>query len=149
MSKNKTEVNPELLPATSEIGKGLEKINEKLKTLKRIQESVYKTTGKLAGFTTNLKDETKTTELIKMFSAVQGRAEAYDKAAASLGYETFPVFKLEGSTVDEWRDDIKLRIDIIENKERLDELNSIKKDLEGLMDKEDKLAMIKARLEKI
>lgn len=126
---------------------GIEVLNSKIDALKHIQESVYKTGGKLAGFNNNIKDEMSIMELIKMGSSVKAREEHYTEYANKmLKLRTFPVFKLDGYTLEEYTSDITLRIAILENKERLDALNELKKEYTELMDKEDRKAILAAKL---
>lgn len=121
-------------------------INEKIAKLKHIQDSVYKTPGRIqmAGGEKDIKVETSVTELVKAFSSVLFRAKAIDEAYTALGLDgkQRPVTKVDGGTVEEWTEDIKLRIAIIEQKETLDKLQSYKKQWEELMDKEDRKAML-------
>jgi hypothetical protein len=136
-----------VLALTGVLG-GIDLVNQRIADLKHIQESVYKTTGKISGFANKIQDETNISELIKMYSSVAGRAASYNAAAKDLELTTVPVFKLEGSTVKEYKHDVQLRIAIIANKETLDELNAIKKEYTELMDKEDRMALLAKRLEK-
>ena len=136
-----------VLALTGVLG-GIELVNQRIADLKHIQESVYKTTGKIPGFPNKIQDETSISELVKMYSAIAGRDASYSAAADDLGLKTVPVFKIEGSTVKEFKHDVQLRIAIIANKETLDELNSIKKEYTELMDKEDRMALLAKKLEK-
>jgi hypothetical protein len=107
-------------------------LDEKIKSLKHIEETVYKTTGNLEGFP-DIKLEVKKENLIRAMSSVLGRAEQYEKAAKHLGETTYPVFAVSGGNVDQWTHDIKLRIAIIEHKETLDKLNEFKKTIGGFL----------------
>lgn len=129
---------------------GIKAVNAQIAKLKHINESVYKTTGRVTGFGNKIQDETSIPELIKMFSSVKGRGKAYDEAAEELlGRDaTYPIFKLEGGSVDEFKHDITLRIDIISNKERLDELTAIKKDFTELMDRDDRMQLLVEKMKK-
>lgn len=141
--------NDKQLEATSSnpIFLGLEKVKAELANLQKIQESVYKTNGSVAGFSRKVQDETDIPTLIKMYSSVRGKKEAYDAAAEELGLKRYPVFKLEGGTKEEWKADIELRINILNTKQRYDKLTGIKKKLEDLMGKEEKLAIVMKELE--
>jgi hypothetical protein len=55
-------------------------LDQEIGKLKVISESVYKTTGNLEGFG-DIKAETKVENLIRAFSSVKGREEAYNKRA--------------------------------------------------------------------
>lgn len=149
MSKKDKPTSELALPTTS-VFEGIEAVNKQIEKLKHISDSVYKTNGKVPGFSTNLQNETNVSELIKMYSSVAGREAAYNSAALELlGSEaTYPVFKLEGATSLDYKADIRLRIDIINNKTRLDELTAIKKEYTELMDKQDRMKLLAKKLEK-
>lgn len=127
----------------------IEVVNQRIASLKHIEDKVYKTTGKVPGFSSNIQTETNVSELIKMYSSVSGREKAYNEAAADLGLETYPLFKLEGGTGADYAADVKLRIAIINNQATLDELNAIKKELTELMGTEDRLQLLSQRLQKL
>lgn len=145
MSKQDKKANELAIPG---VVQGIELVNVELKKLKSISESVYKTPGRITGFPNSLQNETSISELIKMFSSVQARETAYDNAQTLLAIDSAPVFKVDGGTAKEFEHDIKLRIAIIQNKERLDELTAIKDEYTQLMDKEDRKALLDARLRK-
>jgi len=150
MSKKDKPTSELALPTTS-VFEGIELVNKQIEKLKHISDSVYKTNGKVPGFTKNIQDETNISELIKMYSSVAGREVAYNNAALELlGTEaTYPVFKLEGATSADYKTDIRLRIDIINHKTRLDELTAIKKEYTELMDKQDRMKLLAKKLESI
>lgn len=126
----------------------LQLIKEEINKLKHISESVYKTNGNVEPFE-NLQNLTSEQDLIKMYSAVRNRKIAYDDAADELNRRTVPVFKFEGSTLDDWKHDVELRLAIIEQKSTLDELTELKKGYEELMDKDDKMALLQSKQAKL
>jgi DNA polymerase III epsilon subunit-like protein len=69
-------------------------------------------------------------------------AKAIQNAYNEFGITTHPIVKVEGFTEEEWKQDCLLRIQIIEQKDKLDELNEMKKEWEELLDKEDRKAML-------
>lgn len=89
-------------------------LNEKLKALKTVTECAYKTNGQLAGFG-DIKAETKVENLIRAYSSVRGRENAYNEAAKELGLTSFPVFNESGGTAADWKQDILLRKAVIEH----------------------------------
>jgi hypothetical protein len=117
------------------------KLESKIKELDHITDSKYKTSGKLDGFG-NVKEETSIGNLIKAFSSVSARAKAYAEAAEALSIETFPVFELNGGTVEDWKTDIQLRIAIIQHKETLDKLQSYRDKMKEFLSKEDQKALL-------
>jgi len=102
----------------------IEVLNQKLAALKHINECVYKTNGEMKPFG-NLKDEMKVENLIRMYSSIRSREKTYNEAAAEMGLKSYPVFSDNGTAAD-WKQDILLRKDIIEQKETLDKLNEFK-----------------------
>lgn len=149
MSKSeKNQTSALAIQDSSTIADGLAIIQEELKKLKHIQESVYKTSGTIGGFKNKIENESSITELIKMASSIVGRERTYNEAAESLGLSQYPVFSCDGGKKDEWLADIKLRIDILQTKERYDELKGYEKDLTDLMDKDDKKRILFKKLEK-
>lgn len=133
-----------------DVFEGINIVNKEIDSLKHITDSVYKTNGNIPGFATSIHNESKIDELIKMYSSVAGREVAYNNAAEELlGKEaTYPVFKLNGYTSNDFKADIKLRIDIINHKTKLDELQAIKKEFTELMDKQDRMKLLAQRLVK-
>lgn len=138
------------LTVKSSVTDVIDAINAKIKALKHIQDSVYKTPGNVqtSAGQKNIKDEKNITELVKAFASIKARATAMEDAYAELGMKEFPVVKVDGGTVEEWKDDIILRIQIIEQKETLDELNTYKKEWEELMDKEDRKELLLKKMKK-
>jgi hypothetical protein len=150
MAKN--QATSTALTVQSTVPDALEAINKKIAALKHIQESVYVTSKKISTSSgqKDIENETSVTELVKAYSGILFRAKAIDEAYVDLFPEmtTRAVTKVDGSTVEDWKKDILLRIAIIEQKETLDELTGLKKEWEGLMDKEDKKAMLIKKMEK-
>lgn len=124
----------------------LDALNAKIKALKHIEDSVYKTSGNLDGFG-DIKAETKIENLIRAFSMIQGKAEGYAKASVELGLETVPAFQVSGGTVADWKQDIQLRINIINHKETLDKLNGFKSKMESFLSEQDKKALLIKEME--
>lgn len=133
-----------LVLASTSVPDAIAVINEKIKALKHIQDSVYVTSGSITmhGGNCNVKDETSITKLVQAYSSVLYRARAIDEAQAELGITSMPLTKVDGHTVEEWKQDIKLRLDILNQKETLDKLQGYKKQWEELMDKEDRKAIL-------
>jgi hypothetical protein len=120
----------------------IENLNKKISELKHIEESVYRTSGKLEGFVINLKEEMKIENLIKMKASLIVRKNYYDEAAKSLGRKSYPDFKVDGFSIEDWDKDIQLRIQIIEHKDTLDKLNSFKEKAAKLMSEQDQKNML-------
>jgi hypothetical protein len=133
------------LATISNVPEALQVLTEQIKSLKHIQDSVYKTNGKLTltnGGTVDLKTETSVDKVVIAFASVSLRAKAIQNAYNEFGITTHPIVKVEGFTEEEWKQDCLLRIQIIEQKDKLDELNEMKKEWEELLDQEDRKAML-------
>lgn len=133
------------------VSEGIEKVNEKLAGLQSVMETAYKTSGKvMTGYPKEVEKEEDPATLIKMYAAVTAKEEAYNNAADAIyGSEQHPVFKESDRVADDWRADIKLRVKVLRYKKTYDELTSIKKQFEELMDKEDKKAILMKRIAKL
>lgn len=143
MSKKGTE----LVISDSFTQDALAKLDAEFKNLKEIQESVYKTTGKkVPGFNNQVESETSIGQLIMMYSSVAGRDEGYIKAMTELGIEIAPEFKLEGYSRSNWKDDINLRISIMQTQERYNNLSELKKEANALMSNEDRKRILAAKI---
>lgn len=110
-------------------------LDAKIKSMKHIEETPYKTNGNLANFD-DLRTETNISTLIKMYSSVSNREKAYNTAAEELGLVTYPMFT-EGGTSADWKHDIKLRIQIIEHKDNMDKLKNYKDRMSKFMSEQD------------
>lgn len=144
MSKKENTETGMVITTASSVPDALKALNQKLKELKHIQDSVYKTSGNVttSNGVKDIKNETNKPELVKAFSGIIARAEAIEKAYDKLAITDYPVVKIDGGTVEEWKADILLRIAIIDHKETYDSLNAIKKEWEELMDKDDRKALL-------
>jgi len=132
--------NPALLP-TTKTSDVLEQLNAKIASLKRIEESIFKTNGLLDGFG-DIKLETKIENLIRAFSSVKIRELGYNNAAAELKRKEYPAFAIGSGTADDWKHDILLRIDILEHKETLDKLNMFKNKMSKFMSEAEQKEML-------
>lgn len=117
------------------------KLEDKIKELDHITDSKYRTSGNLGEFG-DIKKETNISNLIKAFSVIMAKSIAYENAASELGIASFPVFEVNGGSVEDWKKDIQLRIAIIEHKETLDKLQSYRDKMKEFLSKEDQKAML-------
>lgn len=140
MKNKETKVTAELT-VTDKIPEILSVLDEQIGKLKTIAESVYKTAGTLDGFG-DIKAETKVENLIRAYSSVKGREDAYNNAAKDLGLNQYPQFNVNGGTAADWKQDILLRIDIITHKDKLDKLNEYKEKMSKFLSAEDQKAML-------
>ena len=144
MAKAKLEV-----AVVQSVPEALQVLNEQIKSYKHIQDSVYKTKGTLKlsdGSTVDLKTETSIDKVVMAYASVKLRATAMQNGYEDLGRQTYPVPKIDGSSLEDWKADCQLRIQIIEQKDKLDELNQMKKEWEELLDKEDRKAILMKKM---
>lgn len=119
----------------------LDKLDQALNALKKIEESPYKTSGSLDGFG-DIKSETKIENLIRAFSMVMGKSEMYTKAQQELGLTKVPIFTIGGGNVDDWKQDILLRINIITHNAKYKKLKEAKEKMAKFLSEEDQKNMI-------
>lgn len=136
----KTEKTPALVKV-NEVPEVLSLLEKEIGKLKSVSDSVYKTSGTLDGFG-DIKQETKIENLIRAYSSVKGKENAYNDAAKDLGLTTYPVFTVNGGTASDWKQDILLRIDIITHKDKLDKLTEYKEKMSKFLSAEDQKAML-------
>jgi len=116
-------------------------LESEIKSLDHITDSKYRTSGNLKGFG-DIKTETKIENLIKAYSSIAGKETMYNNAATELGLTTYPLYTVDGSDSESWKEDIMLRINIINHKEKLDKLTEFKKRTEELLSKEEQKALL-------
>lgn len=133
--------NTELALSNSQVPDVLSLLDKQIAGLKKIADSVYKTTGQLTGFG-DIKAELKLENLIRAFSMVKGKENAYNEAAKELELGTYPQFSIDGGTAADWKQDILLRIEIITHKDKLDKLNAYKEKMSKFLSEEDQKAML-------
>lgn len=111
-------------------------LNEKLASLKTITECAYKTSGNLEGFG-DIKSENKVENLIRAYSVVRTKEFAYDAAAKDLGRTTYPAFNISGGNTSDWKQDILLRIAVIEHADTQKKLQDLTDKAKAFLTKED------------
>ena len=130
-------------------------IQAELDKLKEIAASNFKTggsgAGKVGGFPRSIQDESDIPTLVRMYSAVHGKANAYDNAGAAIteqfpGFQC-PVFKEEGNTADTLKADIILKLKILSVKERREYLEGLLAEAKEFITKEDKFKMFVEKLQ--
>lgn len=105
----------------------LSALKEELANLQQIASSPFETSGDMneIGFTTNLKSELKSENLVRAFSVMCAKEKAYNDAQDRLQLKSIPAFTIAGQSVDKWEKDIKLRVQIIQIEERRKELETL------------------------
>jgi len=125
----------------------LDILKTELAALKAVTESSYKTEGSVSGV--NIQSETKIEELIKLSASVRARALAYQEELIFLGITSAPVFKIGNYTAESIITDIKLRLAVVEHKERKEELEALVKEGEKFLTEKDQFLLYQAKLAKI
>jgi hypothetical protein len=137
MSKEKKGAEIMSLATTTPTSGILDAINAQLTKLDHITESNYKTSGELEGFG-NIRTEVKIENLIRAWSSVKNREITYVDAAGDLGKTTFPVFQINGQGAAAWKEDIILRMAIIEHDSTKKKLEEFKTRAESYLSEQDK-----------
>ena len=118
----------------------LELLSAKLTELKTVTECSYKTGGKLDGFG-DIRQQTQVENLIRAFSSVQGKEEAYHKSAKALGKITYPAFSVSGGNTEAWLHDIKLRMAVIEHADTKAALEALTEEGKKFLTEKDQYAI--------
>jgi hypothetical protein len=142
MAPKKDKATTALMVKGQDVPSVLQILEEKISSLKHITDTVYKTTGNLEGFGTNIQKEMKVENLIRAFGSVMARSEVYNAAAKALGQKTYPAFEVSGGDMEAWKHDIILRINIINHQETLDKLNGYKEKMSKFLSEEDQKSML-------
>ena len=116
-------------------------LDEKLKALKHVTDTKYRTSGVLDGIG-DIKSETKVDALIRALGSVMAREEVYNRAAEELGFTTYPSFQINGCSVADWKHDIRFRIDVINHKETADKLKEYRDKMSKFLSEQDQKNML-------
>lgn len=140
MSKKETTTSIALLGA-SDVPAMLEKVNEQIKNLKGTQPDAPLTDKEIPSFG-KIDSITSVKNIIKAASSVLGRQKSYNEASKIVIPEgvKVPTFEVNGMSVKNIIEHLKLRAFEVYNKEKLKKLNNIKSTLESNLSAEAKLA---------
>ncbi len=129
----------------------LEVVKQKLAEVQKITDSVYKTPARInvGTSTVDIKTEQNVENLVVAYGIVCAKIDAVESAYTNLGITSHKVVRIDGGTKEEWTADVTLRINIINNQEKLTKLNKIKDSLTELMGKEEKAALLMNELNNI
>ena len=141
MARKSTTATEVALGTQFDVPSIIQVLDAKLNSMKHITESKYRTSGTLDGIG-DIKKETKIENLIRAYASIIAREEVYNKAAIELGITTYPTFEANGSSSEDWKRDIKLRIDIINQKETADKLTEYKDKMSKFLSAEDQKNML-------
>jgi hypothetical protein len=140
-SKKAEEMNELALGDQFSVPDVISVLDEKLKALKHVTDTKYRTSGVLDGIG-DIKSETKINTLIRAMASVLVREETYNRAAAELGLTTFPSFEVNGCSSADWKHDIRFRIDVINHKETADKLTYYKDKMSTFLSEQDQKNML-------
>ncbi len=134
----------------SDIPSMLDKVTKQIDAITVGLPSGPKTSVSLNGFGLIEKIDTVET-LIKAAATVMSKQEGYNNAVKLIldSSVKVPEFKLSGVLAEDWLLDIKARVLIVANKEKLDRLNKIKTKLEANLSAKDKFAKDMAAIQAI
>jgi hypothetical protein len=141
MARKSTTATDVALGTQFDVPSIIQVLDAKLNSMKHITESKYRTSGTLDGIG-DIKKETKIENLIRAYASIIAREEVYNRAAIELGITTYPTFEANGSSSEDWKRDIKLRIDIINQKETADKLTEYKDKMSKFLSAEDQKNML-------
>lgn len=116
-------------------------LDDKLKALKHVTDTKYRTSGVLDGIG-DIKSETKIDALIRALGSVMAREDVYNRAAEELGLTTYPSFQINGCSVADWKHDIRFRIDVINHKETADKLKEYRDKMSKFLSEQDQKNML-------
>lgn len=141
MARKSTTATDVALGTQFDVPSIIQVLDARLNSMKHITESKYRTSGTLDGIG-DIKKETKIENLIRAYASIIAREEVYNRAAIELGITTYPTFEANGSSSEDWKRDIKLRIDIINQKETADKLTEYKDKMSKFLSAEDQKNML-------
>lgn len=121
-------------------------LDAKAKQFEFIKDSKYRTSGNLEQFG-DIKNEKLIPNLIRAYSFVLAKANAYEAAAKDLGLTEYPIFEVGGGSVEDWKSDILLRKAIIEQKENSDKVQAFREKAAKFMSEADQKAMFVKEME--
>lgn len=126
-------------------------LEKKIASFKEIEESIYHISGNFdfGGAQINIQTETDIAKLIKVGAKITELEAAYiDYAENVLELRSYPVFNLNGHSATHVNEDIKLRIKVLQTKEELDQLKSLRDEAKSFMSVEDQKQMFMDKLAK-
>ena len=135
------------LTIQTEVQKKLSSIEEKIRNMEITSSTPFKTNGnfrfdEFSGVSTfNIQNVTIIDTLIKVLADINLKEEAYNKVyTEELQQKSFPVCKIFQFSVTDWRHDVKLRLNILLQQDRLKRLNEVKAKLIPFLTENDRLA---------
>lgn len=127
----------------------LDGLRNQLKELNKVTDSGYRTGGNVNEMGVDIKTETSISKLIKVHATLKASSETYDQSALELGLTEYPAWNYGGNSLNDWTQDIQLRINIITHKERKEALEGAIKEMEQFLTEEDRKAQVLAKIQKL
>jgi hypothetical protein len=115
-------------------------LQEKASKFKTLENTQFKTSGILVVFG-DIKKETSIANLIRAYSFVNGKAKTYNEAAEDLGLVEFPQFEINGGSEEDWKHDIKFRINVVQHSETMNKLKELEATATKYLSEEDQKAL--------
>lgn len=140
------------LSGSSTAREAIEAIKGQLNQLKEITGTEFKTggNGTVQGFPNSIQTEKSIDVLVKMYSSVNGKQNAYDASCQAIAKEfpgfQCPTFKEGGASAESLKADIILALKILSVSERKAYLEGLLKEAQEFLTKEDKMASFLEKL---
>lgn len=148
MSKTTKSAKMELTVQTS-TPTVLEVLQAELNKLQAINDSPFKTNGKLDGIA-DIKKEMNVRNLHIALATLSARERHYNEGQAEITAEIpdyqAEVFKWEGNTKEEWKHDIILQIKRATHKARYDEIKGLMEEAKEFMSQDERKQMFMSKL---
>jgi hypothetical protein len=115
------------------------KLKEVKATIKELggDKQCYKTDGSVDGCANILSDES-IESLVRTHASIKARQSVFNESAAILGVDS--VYKIGKFDVSDYEDDIKTRIKVVKNTEKIKKLREAQAELEALITEDEKRA---------
>lgn len=138
----------EQLQKVGTVNENIKQLEKVIATMKEIETSKWLTNGKLllSIGTIDVKTETSIEKLVMGYANAKHAEKVMQEAYAEMGINEYPLIKIGGNSVEDIKHDVNLRIQIIQQKDKLDFLTTMKKEFEELMDKEERKVLLEDKL---
>lgn len=151
--------NHENLPSVesrNKMNQALSAIDEKLKSIKEIAESPFKTNGEFrfnpsysGASSINIHKTKDVKSLISIYGFLNHQNNSYNNAQKDLDIKDAPAFEWMGFTFESWKHDLKTRSSFLTQYNEIERLKLAKTKLEAFMTEEDRLNNVLKELQKI
>jgi len=139
--------NKDLTIGNTKLHNALDLIDARLKELNKEAGGTYQTNGNFK-FTPNgtmtgvdIHKCTDIAQLLTIHSFLKQKSDSYNSSGDFFKLKQFPIFKWCSHTIDQWENDLKIRIALTTQKDETDQLTAAKRQLSGFLTQEDQLAL--------